>query len=199
MFNIRKKVLIHGVLAVAIITIGFVPILHAAKVTICHIPPGNEANAHDITISENALQAHLEHGDFNGTCDNQPAPEICTEGEICAVEADVCVPDNNTPLDPSDDQACVGLCAADQLPPDCNRGGPACTACIQLFPDATGSGWDEVYINPIVESCGSGGAVVGEISANCDLTVPVSSAYGTCRYYLSYLVSEGCMCNAMLN
>ena len=35
------------------------------KVMICHIPPGNPANAHVITISENAVRTHVElHGDF---------------------------------------------------------------------------------------------------------------------------------------
>jgi hypothetical protein len=37
-------------------------------VTICHIPPGNPANAHTITISVNALPAHLAHGDYVGAC-----------------------------------------------------------------------------------------------------------------------------------
>jgi hypothetical protein len=32
-------------------------------VTICHIPPGNPANCHEITISIHALPAHLGHGD----------------------------------------------------------------------------------------------------------------------------------------
>lgn len=39
------------------------------KVTICHIPPGNEDNPQTITISENAVQAHLDHGDHEGACD----------------------------------------------------------------------------------------------------------------------------------
>src|SRR5687768_17576381 len=33
------------------------------KITICHIPPGNPGNCHEITISINALQAHLGHDD----------------------------------------------------------------------------------------------------------------------------------------
>ncbi|MFH0895624.1 MAG: hypothetical protein V2A54_14405, partial [Bacteroidota bacterium] len=37
-------------------------------VTICHIPPGNPSNAHTITISINALPAHLAHGDNIGSC-----------------------------------------------------------------------------------------------------------------------------------
>jgi hypothetical protein len=39
------------------------------KVDVCHIPPGNPDNAHTITISENALGAHLDHGDSVGACD----------------------------------------------------------------------------------------------------------------------------------
>ncbi|MBW6484190.1 MAG: carboxypeptidase-like regulatory domain-containing protein [Vicingaceae bacterium] len=41
------------------------------KVTICHIPPGNPSNPQTITISINALQAHLNHGCFIGTCAGQ--------------------------------------------------------------------------------------------------------------------------------
>ena len=39
------------------------------KVNICHIPPGNPANAHNICISPNAVNSHLNnHGDYIGTC-----------------------------------------------------------------------------------------------------------------------------------
>ena len=38
------------------------------KVEICHRPPGNPDNAHTIRVSENALQAHLDHGDTKGPC-----------------------------------------------------------------------------------------------------------------------------------
>ena len=34
------------------------------KVLICHVPPGNPANAHVIEVSANAIPAHIEqHGD----------------------------------------------------------------------------------------------------------------------------------------
>lgn len=46
----------------------------AAKVEICHIPPGNPSNLNTITISEHALQAHLAHGDFLGDCAAAPCP-----------------------------------------------------------------------------------------------------------------------------
>jgi hypothetical protein len=39
------------------------------KVTICHIPPGNPDNAHEITVSISAVPAHLAHGDDIGACE----------------------------------------------------------------------------------------------------------------------------------
>lgn len=38
------------------------------KVTVCHSPSGNGSNGVNISISENALQAHLNHGDRIGDC-----------------------------------------------------------------------------------------------------------------------------------
>jgi hypothetical protein len=38
------------------------------KVFICHIPPGNPENAHTISVSVNAVPAHLAHGDSEGAC-----------------------------------------------------------------------------------------------------------------------------------
>lgn len=36
------------------------------RVTLCHIPPGNPENPQTITVSENAVPAHLAHGDTLG-------------------------------------------------------------------------------------------------------------------------------------
>ncbi len=44
-------------------------------VVICHIPPGNPANSFPIVISDNAVPAHLAHGDVLGAC---PVPGIGT-------------------------------------------------------------------------------------------------------------------------
>lgn len=38
------------------------------KVGICHIPPGNPANAHNICVGIPAIRAHLDHGDILGGC-----------------------------------------------------------------------------------------------------------------------------------
>jgi hypothetical protein len=40
----------------------------AKKTTICHIPPGNPANWHYITVGNSAVDAHLAHGDKIGAC-----------------------------------------------------------------------------------------------------------------------------------
>ena len=55
---------------------------NADKVEICHLPPDNPANAHTIRVSENAMKAHLKHGDFLGACE-QPCEERCDDGNAC--------------------------------------------------------------------------------------------------------------------
>jgi hypothetical protein len=58
----------------------------AAKVQICHVPPGNPANFHTITVNENALQAHLGHGDLLGTCFAH-CDQLCDDGNACTIDA----------------------------------------------------------------------------------------------------------------
>jgi len=41
----------------------------SAKVKVCHAPPDNPSNFYTITISEDALNDHLAHGDLLGACD----------------------------------------------------------------------------------------------------------------------------------
>jgi len=40
----------------------------ASKVALCHIPPGNPANAHEIAVGHPAYAAHEAHGDVAGPC-----------------------------------------------------------------------------------------------------------------------------------
>lgn len=43
------------------------------KTTICHIPPGNPANAHTICVGNAAVPAHVQnHGDTIGECPSEP-------------------------------------------------------------------------------------------------------------------------------
>lgn len=46
-----------------------VPVVVNDEITICHYPPGNPGNPHEITISESAWPAHHDnHGDTLGSC-----------------------------------------------------------------------------------------------------------------------------------
>lgn len=47
-------------------------------VTICHIPPGNPSNPQTITISTNALAAHLAHGCSVGSCEGEGGSVLYT-------------------------------------------------------------------------------------------------------------------------
>jgi hypothetical protein len=42
--------------------------LDTKKTTICHIPPGNPANAHTLCVGNEAVPAHLAHGDSLDAC-----------------------------------------------------------------------------------------------------------------------------------
>jgi hypothetical protein len=47
-----------------------------AKVTQCHIPPGNPENRHEVTTGEPSVAAHIRnHGDYIGPCQPNPDPQ----------------------------------------------------------------------------------------------------------------------------
>ena len=80
--NSNKKALlfVHCCIGIA----GFYvlgAVAEGAKVDVCHIPPGNPDNAHTITISENAVSAHLDHGDRVGACDSEQTVELRESGD----------------------------------------------------------------------------------------------------------------------
>jgi hypothetical protein len=59
----------------------------AKKTTICHIPPGNPANAHTLCIGNPAVGPHLSHhGDYLGPCHTEtrcpPPPTIPGTGGV---------------------------------------------------------------------------------------------------------------------
>ena len=60
--------MLRALLAIGFLFVAAVLLVGSAgandKVTICHIPPGNPENAHEVTVSVHAWPAHQEHGDF---------------------------------------------------------------------------------------------------------------------------------------
>ncbi|MEZ4739319.1 MAG: hypothetical protein R2818_08155 [Flavobacteriales bacterium] len=52
------------------------------KVAVCHIPPGNPANAHTICISANGVPAHLAHGCLLGACEPVAADSIASDDDL---------------------------------------------------------------------------------------------------------------------
>ncbi len=111
------------------------PVDGEEKITICHIPPGNPDNAHTITISVDALPAHLAHGDTIGECPTPSFTEECCnvhptpgcsdpecEALVCGVEPLCCQPGFEWDL------ACVmaanELCGLESPSDCCNFLGP---------------------------------------------------------------------------
>lgn len=118
------------------------------KVEICHVPPGNPGNAHLIQVSENALRAHLAHGDFAvgepcfegvGACRTEGVAQCDPEDtcsavpggpsdEVCNGLDDDCdgVVDDD-PIDVGECTVGVGECAADSVE-ICTDEGSVCDA-----------------------------------------------------------------------
>lgn len=132
----------------------------AAKVDVCHLPPGNPDNWHTISVSENALQAHLNHGDLEGSC-LANCETLCDDGDACTqdIESDldecVClvIPE---PVDCDDGNSCtadscdsnLGACVYDTSLPNGD-------ACDDGDPDTTG------------EVCSEGECVVADNGCPC--------------------------------
>ena len=71
----KRFFIVTAAAAVAFLSISGPPAAadaNANKEVICHIPPGNPSNAHTIVVSENALPAHMAHGDTEGPCPSYP-------------------------------------------------------------------------------------------------------------------------------
>lgn len=80
------------------------------KVDVCHIPPGNPANAHTINVSVNAVPAHLAHGDNLGSC-GVSGPSCGDTGGSCGSSPSSCSA-NYTPGPFSDCPSPSDVCCA---------------------------------------------------------------------------------------
>ena len=70
----RRSIALAFLTAVTVATLALSQTAAADdKVTICHIPPGNPDNRHLITVSADAVPAHLAHGDNFG----DPQDDFC--------------------------------------------------------------------------------------------------------------------------
>lgn len=133
------------------------------RVTLCHVPPGNPAAEHTITVGAPAVDAHLAHGDYLGECNGCPATcdalasevrEICESfgpipgapDDFCAtaeaVVADACLaecpgPEPDTCREYCDGLAITALEACFELGVDpgiCDLGaGTVFEACVEIY------------------------------------------------------------------
>lgn len=140
------------------------------KVKVCHIPPGNPAAAHTITVSEAAVPAHLAHGDVLGSCG-------CDDDD-----------DDGDDDDDDDDGGGSGpsgggdpVCAADGAA--CSAGGDCCSG------KCGGSGICTSTCNPISDGIGS------ECSPSMDCCSGAACIQGLC--YTGFTCKlEGTACNS---
>lgn len=156
-----KSLLVAGILALVTlsVTVAFLSASPDVKVTICHVPPGNPENTHEITISENALAKHMENhpGDGVGACSG------CGDG-LC------------NPAAGEDSFSCPIDCGA----PTCAQVGGACVptdACLGgAFIEGVSCGveWEGCCV-----VCGDGicSAFYGEdVTCPVDCEIPISCA-----------------------
>ncbi len=128
----------------------------APKVNICHIPPGNPANFHTIKVSENALSAHLAHGDAVGAC-NDVCATLCDDNDECTVDDYGDCATNGCPTGERDPISCFLDDCHDDL---CD---PA-TGCVNAILE--GAPCDD-GMACTVDVCDASGACVGTAVANC--------------------------------
>jgi hypothetical protein len=76
------------------------------KCFVCHVPPGNPANAHTIHVGEAAVDAHLKHGDALGACgddvDADTDSDSDSESDSDSDSDETPVFDGGVPLDDGD-------------------------------------------------------------------------------------------------
>lgn len=94
------------------------------KVILCHIPPGNLNNPQTITISKNALNAHLAHGDSEGACSDGGGMGSDGDNDGIPDADDNCPVDMNPDQADADDDGLGDVCDPTPLPePDTDGDG----------------------------------------------------------------------------
>ena len=155
-----KKLTLFTLLVTVLVAFGAPAILAApaAKVTICHIPPGTPDNYHTITVGENALPNHLQHGDLLGSCDEN-LDALCDDGNACTQDHQdgVCLPVPHPPVDCDDGLACTTDA--------CNPNSGACTNTLIECGDNDACTTD--FCNPTNGQCEVSPVDCGEFSS-CD-------------------------------
>lgn len=74
---------------------------------VCHIPPGNPDRARTIAVGGRALNAHLEHGDYEGECEVEVVEEESGEGNGGDVESSDPEDDGDESDDPDEEKVAV--------------------------------------------------------------------------------------------
>jgi hypothetical protein len=171
-----KKLLLLS-LFVAVLVVGAATAAQAAKIEICHFPPGNPGNWHTITINDTALPAHQAHGDLVGSCLTN-CGTICDDGNKCTIDVVpsatecLCQAETRPPVDCGDGLGCtVDSCDPAQgclyAPVSCPAPDP-CTASVCSEPEGTCV--DTPVVCPTGEACNpSTGACEGTLPpcGNC--------------------------------
>lgn len=185
-----------GVATVALFVLaGFASVAAAApapKVDICHIPPGNPSNFHTITVSSNALPAHLAHGDLGGAC-NDVCATLCDDGNACTVDDTGDCQSAGCPGEPRAPTDCDdgNLCTTDSCDPatGCANDPVVCTApdlcTVSMCAPDTGECVDSPVVCPDGFGCSleTGECVEGpdpECAGQTCSTFTVCNAGGSC-------------------
>lgn len=146
-----------------------------AKVTLCHVPPGNPLQAHAISVSPSAVNAHLSHGDYLGQC------HVCAPGSTVSCYGGPAGTDG------------VGACTAGTQTCEDGTGYGACTGEVTPIPEVCGDSIDNDCDGVADEGCvcapgtsiscydGPAGTVgVGACSAGTQVCGDDGGGYGTC-------------------
>ena len=142
----------------AVLLLVAAPATAGKKVTLCHRPPGSPGNVQTIQVSEDAVPAHLSHGDTLGECtpsclDNS---SLCDDGNPCT--SDACLPGGqcqHTPVNCDDGNPCTtDLC-------------DEATGCLSL--PANGAACDDGSVCTEHDTCNNG-QCTGVAIAGCCVT-----------------------------